>query len=151
PVWTYADSLSWTKGKHSFKFGAEFRFLGSEALESSPPNAFFTPFQPIPQAFGGATPFSPLSVAGGAGLNNTNPLLPTISQNNSARARDLMTFFAGSVSQVSEYLFVTDPKSTTTWSDYRNANLLTTKMKQREFDMYVKDDFKVAKNLTLNL
>ena len=46
PLFEYADTLSWTKGKHAFKGGVDFRFAYSKGYE--------TPTAPIPKAFGGA-------------------------------------------------------------------------------------------------
>src|SRR5215831_1521683 len=39
----------------------------------------------------------------------------------------------------------------TTFGDYRTSPLIVNTIKQREFDLFVKDDYKIRKNLTLNL
>ena len=31
PRWVYADTLSWTRGKHSFKFGGEYRMSSTKS------------------------------------------------------------------------------------------------------------------------
>jgi hypothetical protein len=33
--WVYADTFSWTRGKHSFKFGGEYRLSSSKPLGGS--------------------------------------------------------------------------------------------------------------------
>src|SRR5262249_26611255 len=61
PLYQYADTISWTKGKHAFKGGGEFRYGYSRGSE--------TPTAPTPRA------------TGGAGLNpnqafSNNPAMP---------------------------------------------------------------------------
>src|SRR5919197_1302610 len=46
PLSSYADTLSWTKGKHAFKGGIETRFTYTRGSD--------TPTAPIPRATGGA-------------------------------------------------------------------------------------------------
>ena len=59
-LWTYGDNLSWTKGKHGFKVGAEIRRGHSLAYEMGGSGAVATT---IPRAVGGETPFAPMRVA----------------------------------------------------------------------------------------
>ena len=42
-IWTFGDTLSWTKGKHAFKAGSEFRFASSNGWNDSnmTPQALF--------------------------------------------------------------------------------------------------------------
>jgi hypothetical protein len=149
PVWTYADTMSWTKGKHSFKIGGELRYLSSTSQLSQP--GFFGNFKAIPQAFSGNTALAGLATSGPNAIANTNPLLSGLGSSNAARARDLLTFFSGSLSSVSQLYFLTDPNKLDTWSDYRTEHLITTTTKARELDFFFKDDYKIHKNLTLNL
>src|SRR5262249_2830385 len=66
------------------------------------------------------------------------------------RARNLLNFLSGSLASVNNLYFLTDPKSST-FSDYRNSPFVTNTVKQREFDFFVKDDYKIRRDLTLNL
>src|SRR5262249_27881430 len=66
------------------------------------------------------------------------------------RARNLLNFLAGSLASVNNLYFLTDPKSTK-FSDYRNSPFVTNTVKQREFDLFLKDDYKIRRDLTLNL
>jgi hypothetical protein len=149
PAWTYADTISMTKGNHSLKFGGEVRFLSSTSRLSQP--GFFGDFKAIPQAVGGSLPLTAPATTGPTALSNTNPLLPGLTSQNGSRARDMLNFFAGSLNQVSQLYFLTDAQKLDAWSDFRTTPLITTTTKQREFDVFFKDDYKVTRNLTLNL
>src|SRR5207253_4154409 len=63
PLYTYADTLSWTKGVHSFRGGAEVRFASSTLIDQGTANAWNT----HGRAFGGETPLTPVQ-----GINTTN-------------------------------------------------------------------------------
>ena len=58
--WTYSDTLTWTKGSHSFKFGADFRLTKAQSQMNGvagfgdDPNWF-------PYAFGGSATYAPPS------------------------------------------------------------------------------------------
>ena len=58
PLFDFSDTLSWSVGKHAFKFGADFRFPRSDG----------TSLQPIPRAtngnLGGFNTLSPFAIAG---------------------------------------------------------------------------------------
>src|SRR5207244_7673261 len=73
-----------------------------------------------------------------------------IGSTDASRARNMLLFLSGSLSSVNNLYWLTDPKATT-FSDYRNFSLVTNTIKQREFDFFFKDDYKIRKNLTLNL
>src|SRR5206468_3025158 len=86
---------------------------------------------------------------------NSNPLLSTLggtaAAGNSFRVRNLLNFFSGSLSSVRHEYFLTDSKKLDAFSDYRNSSLITTKIVANEWDVFFKDDYKIRKNLTLNL
>ena len=151
PLWTYGDTFSWTKGKHTYKFGGEVRFASSTSRSSSQgAGSFFTNFKAPVVLVAGATPGSQLPVAGPTAIANTNPVMAGIGSTDASRARNMLLFLSGSLSSVNNLYWLTDPKATT-FSDYRNFSLVTNTIKQREFDFFFKDDYKIRKNLTLNL
>jgi len=151
PLWTYGDTLSWTKGKHSYKFGGEMRFASSTTRSSSQgAGTFFTNFKSPAVVVAGATPGAPLALAGTTAIANTNPAMAGIGQTDGGRARNLLNFLSGSLASVNNLYFLTDPKSTT-FSDYRNDHFVANTVVQREMDFFVKDDYKVRRDLTLNL
>jgi hypothetical protein len=83
PLWSYGDTLSWTKGKHAFKTGGEFRLMSSAPWNDSN----FTP-----QARFGA---------GGAAVTGIDSVaFSGLTGNNTTTARNLLTDLAGSVGSI---------------------------------------------------
>jgi hypothetical protein len=91
PLYDYADTFSWTQGKHSFKTGADVRIAYTSGSE--------TPTAPIPRATGGA--FSTQTFGGFA----NNALLPGLVNANQTTANSLLYFQSGSVASVFQYYF----------------------------------------------
>jgi len=149
PLWTYGDTLSWTKSRHTIKFGGEVRFASSTTRNSSNTTGFSN-FKVPAVVVGGATPGAPLAVTGNSAIASTNPAMTGLQTTDAARARNLLNFLAGSLQSVNNLYFLTDPTSSS-FSDYRNGAFITNTIKQREFDWFVKDDYKIRSSLTLNL
>src|SRR5262249_23072271 len=151
PLWTYGDTLSWSKGRHSYKFGGEIRFASSTTRSSSQgAGTFFTNFKSPVVVVAGATPGAQLALSGTNAISSSNPEMQFIGSTDAGRARNLLNFLSGSLASVNNLYFLTDPKSST-FADYRQDHLVTNTVKQREFDAFFKDDYKIRKNLTLNL
>jgi hypothetical protein len=150
PLWTYGDTLSWTKGVHSFKFGGELRFNSSTSTGSTPGLGFFSNFKSPAVLVGGQTAFSQQLTSGPNALANTNPAMTGLQTNDATRARNLLNYLSGSLASVNNQYFLTDPTATK-FSDYRDQSLITNTIKQREISLFFKDDYKVGRNLTLNL
>ena len=137
PLYDYADTLSWTKGKHAFKAGADYRYAFTSGSE--------TPTAPIPRATGGA----------GQNPNQSfqnNPLLPGLVAANQTAANSLLYFQAGSVNQVFQYYFLQQSKDLH-WDNYMSVpgHRKITEPHQNDWDVFFKDDWKVTPSLTLNL
>jgi Carboxypeptidase regulatory-like domain len=144
-LWSYGDSLSWTKGKHTFKGGAEVRFghsLGYDAGIS--PTA-------IPRAVGGETAFSPIPTPAITAGPNMPGLAGNPGAGNNQRMRNLLDFLAGSVSSVSQFYFMQSPAKLTAFEDYKTFPQRIRDTHQNEMSFFFKDDWKITKNLTLNL
>jgi hypothetical protein len=150
PIWTYGDTLSWTKGKHTIKYGGEIRFASSETQGSSPGLGFFQNNKVPVVVVAGAAPGATLATAGATSISSQNLAMSGIGTNDATKARNLLNFLSGSLTSINNEYFLSDPKATT-FSDYRTSSLLTNTVNQREFDLFFKDDYKVQKNLTLNL
>jgi hypothetical protein len=150
PSFTYGDTLSWSKGTHAFKFGGEIRLNSSTSTGSSPGNAFFVNSKSPVVVVGGAAPGSPLAITGPAAIANTNPAMTGLQGNDATRARNLLNFLSGSLTSINNVYFLTDPNATS-FSDYRNSTLISNTIKQREFSVFAKDDYKISQNVTLNL
>ena len=66
--------------------------------------------------------------------------------------RQLLSFFAGSLSNVNQGSWITDPTNVDTFSDYKNFDHRIRDMhNQNEASIFFKDDWKVLPSLTLNL
>jgi hypothetical protein len=139
-LYTIADTVSWTKGKHAFKFGGEFRPTTSRGY-SNVPNL------PTPRVYTGAgSTISPIASGGSAVIGNA---LTTVRNN----AASLLYLLSGSVNQVEmvywmdSYEDVQDQKwqSIVTRPDIYRTIIIN------EAAGFVKDDWKVRNDLTLNL
>ena len=136
PLWQFGDTLSWTKGKHAFKFGGEARFGHSEGSE--------TPTAPIPKA------------TGGAGLNpnqtfQNNPNLSGLVTTNQTLANQLLYFMSGSLNSAQQYYFIQSADHQNQWMDYLDRQRKITDSHQNEYAFFLKDDWKVTPRFTANL
>src|SRR5262245_3343544 len=146
-LWTYGDNLSWTKGKHAFKVGGEIRRGHSLAYEMGGSGAVATT---IPRAVGGETQFAPISTAA---ISSTNMpgLAGTNASGNNVAMRNLLNFLSGSLTNVTQALFMQDPKKLDAWEDYKTFPFRLRDLHGDESSVFFKDDWKVASTLTLNL
>jgi hypothetical protein len=135
PLFNYADTLSWTRGKHAFRGGVDVRFAYSKGYE--------TPLAPIPKA------------TGGAGLNpnqtfRNNPSMPGLVSNNETVANQLLYFLSGSLNSAQQYYYIESPEQQN-WSSYLDNTRNETWARQNDFSLFFKDDWKVHPSFTLNL
>jgi hypothetical protein len=141
---TFSDSISWTKGKHAFKFGGEVRFghsLGYDAGIS---------ITSVPRAVGGDLTTSAIPAAA---INSTTVpgLAGTPTTGNNQRMRNLMSFLAGSLSQITQFYYMQSPTRLDRFEDYKTFPQRVRDTHQNEMSFFVKDDWKATKDLTLNL
>jgi hypothetical protein len=130
PIFVYNDTLSWTKGKHAFKTGAEFRFSSSRGFNGSENPDWQFPGVSIGA---GSTPVVGISTI--PGLVGANVTL----------AQNVLLDLSGSVSGVSQTYNVRQP------SDQFQPITRVRDYRQNEFGAFFKDDWKIRPNLTLNL
>jgi hypothetical protein len=149
-VWTYGDAMNWTKGRHTFKIGGEIRFVSTFTQGSAPGGGFFQNNKTQVVVAAGDAPGAPLLTAGPTAIANTNPNLSGIGTNDATKGRNLLNFLAGSLSSINNEYFLNKPTDTQ-FADFRTSNLIPNTVVQREWDMFVKDDYKYNKNLTLNI
>jgi hypothetical protein len=133
PMRAIGDDLSWSRGKHAFKMGGEWRRQESNGFND--PN--YTP-----------------RVTLGAGANPTTGLDGTafsgLTSNAASAARNLLYNLTGSVASINQAFGVVNAKDTAlvgtpTIRNNRHWNY------QTEFGAYFKDDWKFGSDLTLNL
>jgi hypothetical protein len=127
PLYQYGDTVTWLKGKHAFKGGAQMFFDSSNGYNS---------FYVIPDAITGAgsIPFANISTISGIGSNLT-------------QAQNLLGDLSGSLSGW-EQSFNSAGGKTPTFvpgeTDRRD-------WRQHEYNAFFKDDWKVSRSLTVNL
>src|SRR5262249_40624366 len=145
--WTYGDNLSWTKGKHAFKTGGEIRRGHSLADEMGGSGAVATT---IPRAVGGETNFAPISTTA---ISSTNMpgLAGTATSGNNAVMRSLLNFLSASLNNVTQTLFMQDPRKLDKFLDYKDNPFRRRDLHGNEANIFFKDDWKVRSTLTLNL
>lgn len=144
PFYTYADTMSWTRGTHSFKGGAEVRFAASKISEDVAGNDWSA----FPRAHGGETPLAPIQ-----GITSVNMpgLQGTSTTGNNYAMRSLLTFLTGSLRQVNQLYYVGSADRLDKFDDYKVSTQRTRELRQNEFSFFFKDDWKIHRDLTLNL
>src|SRR5262245_39471919 len=141
-LYQYADTLSWTKGKHAFKFGGEYRPSSSKGYSNISPNL------PVPRVYTGAGSF-PSPVASGGTAPLPAGALPTLRGNAAA----LLYLLSGSIDSVEQAYWIDSYKDV---QDGKWQSTLTSQEPFRdiiinEISGFAKDDWKITRNLALNL
>jgi hypothetical protein len=159
PTWTFSDTVSWTRGTHSLRFSGELRLNSSKT--DTPGTSDFTGSTTYAAATLGAFGSTAPGTAGVNDFSNSNSRPVTDPNNlkglqNASRtnALALMNYLAGSLSGLAMQYYInspsiSNPPSIGDWQDYRNNEFITVKVKQTEFSAWVKDEWKVTRNLTL--
>jgi hypothetical protein len=143
-LWMAGDSLSWTRGVHAFKFGGEIRRGHSAGYEAG----FGT--TTIPRALGGDTTLAAIP-AGAISSTNMPGLMGTTTSGNNQRMRNLLSFLAGSLSEVTQFYYMQNPTRLDAFEDYKNSPYRFRDTHLNEGSAFFKDDWKVLRSLTLNL
>jgi hypothetical protein len=143
-LYTYADTVSWTRGVHSFKFGGETRIAKSLFGDDVQGNYWST----WGRAHGGESPLAPIQ-----GINSTNMpgLQGSATTGNNVALRSLLSYLSGSLSRVTQLYWVGSADRLDTWDDYRVDVQRERELNQNEFSAFFKDDWKVHRDVTLNL
>jgi hypothetical protein len=153
-LYSYGDTLSWSKGKHAFKFGAELR------LPQNAGNGGVDPYPNITlgnntnatqtvSPFNSATNFPELP-----GLINSS-LVSSFGVTASPRGdvASLSYFLNGSVNTANQFYYINNYSDLTNkrWQDYSTTGIRMRNQILQEWSAFAKDDFKVTKRLTMNL
>jgi TonB-dependent receptor-like protein len=136
PFKQFADTLSFTKGAHSYQAGFSMDFTGSHGFnhggqQTTRPNATLGV---------GAVPVQNITTANFRGLNASDI----------TTAQNVLANLAGSISGIVQQYFVNSPTATD-WADYRQTMLFERYQHQNDWNLFFKDNWKASKNLTLNL
>jgi hypothetical protein len=136
PLYDFADTFSWTRGKHGFKFGGELRLTRSSGFSGAV----------LPTASGGA---------GGntSALSGAITALPNQLAATRTNAANMLYLLNGSVNTASQLYWVASPSDVEngTWQDYSTSNQRLRTTVQNEGDFFFKDDWKATRSLTFNL
>ncbi|PYS09886.1 MAG: hypothetical protein DMG15_22515 [Acidobacteria bacterium] len=138
PLFTYNDSLSWTKAKHAFKTGFEARFTSSRGWNGTDNPKWYV-YPSVVVASSTVNPSVPVTgIATIPGLMGTNVVT----------AQNLLLDLSGSVSSVtlSNGFNVNRPDEQTFSALPRIKDF-----HQNEWAAFIKDDWKIYPSLTLNL
>jgi hypothetical protein len=150
-LFNYADTLSMSRGKHSFKGGIELRLprtAGNGALQPYPTVT-------LGNNGGAGTTLSPFSTATNFSTELPGLLSTAVTGGQAMRttATNLLYFLNGSVSTASQSYWITNSNNVTSgkWSDYSTTGDRLRNQIEKEWAGFVKDDFKITRRLTLNL
>ncbi len=127
PVYTLGDSVSWTHGRHSIKFGFQVDYTATNSYNIN----------------NNVTPLVTLG-AGSTAVSGVNTLPGLVSQNDTL-AQGILTDLTGSVSTIAQGFGVANGKNPQ-WIVYPSRAAF----EQRDANGFIKDDFKVTSNLTVN-
>src|SRR6266850_1959522 len=144
PLYTYADSITWTTGTHTFKGGAEVRFSHSRYSDDVDGNNWSS----YARAFGGDSPLAPTQNIDGAHMSG---LQGTATSGNNLAMRSLLSLLSGSLSQVTQLYWLGSSAQLDKFQDYRTAVQRVRELNQKEMSVFFKDDWKIKRDLTLNL
>lgn len=153
PLYDYADTLSWTRGRHGLKFGVDYRRASSNGYNSGTGST-------LPNVTGGASTglTSILANTTTTGIFG-NQLIDFLSAapNNGTSARaasaNLLYFLNASIQSASQLYWIDDASDVQngTWEDMATRGKKFRDQHSSEWSAFWKDDWKVTKNLTLNL
>ena len=136
PLFNYADTLSYTKGKHAFRTGVDLRFTRSTGYS------------------GGVVP----TATGGAGGNpstlaNAIAGLPNQLAGSRTNAANMLYLLSGSLNTASTFYWVGSQEDAKkgVWQDYTTTQKRIREQVANEWAVFFKDDWKVRPSLTVNL
>src|SRR6266850_136122 len=133
PQYSFADTLSWSKGTHAFKFGGEWRYGWTQGANEV------------------MTPLARLGAGGVPVANIDNVAIPGLSANNQTTARNLLTDLSGSVASITQAFDVRDSTERVFRGISDGRILKLRDFRGTEFSGFFKDNWKVRPDLTLNL
>jgi Carboxypeptidase regulatory-like domain len=161
-LWTYRDNLSWTMGAHSLKFGGDLRLSSSDGSSN---------LNVIPRISGGAggNPILPVDTLGtqqagfeelldtdptygaGAGPVDSAGNLTYFRGGNEGTLNNLLLFQSGSISNMTQLYFLQFGDRLDAFENYSTNGLRARNWQQHEAALFAKDDWKITRDLTLNL
>ena len=159
-LYNYADTISWTHGRHAFKFGAEYRHTVSNGYNNIGAGGGVR--IPFARVIGGSDTnnTSELNTAGSTQNGTNGNLLPASVLSNSGNALsnrtnavNMLYFMAGSISGVQSLYWIdeADDVATGNWESVVTQPRKFRDTVENELSFFAKDDWKITRNLTLNV
>src|SRR5688572_9762159 len=149
---TFSDTLTWTRGQHTWRFGGDYRTTTAEVFNN--PNL-------IPRATGG-TGNVPVTIPscganctfealldGDSNYGNGNPT--HFQSGNLANLENVLLLQSGSLGNLQQYYFAESVDTIDTFASYSVARNRFRTWRQNEFAAFFQDDWKLTRNLTLSL
>jgi carboxypeptidase family protein/TonB-dependent receptor-like protein len=136
PFTQWADTLSFTKGAHSFSVGAEMDFTSSHAGNTG--NTQTT----RPEAFIGINSGFP------SPLTTSQPYATGLNSNDLLTANNILATLSGSINNVQETFYINSPTQQG-WTDYTSTIFFSREQHENDWNLFFKDNWKATKNLTL--
>jgi len=168
--WTITDNFTWMHGAHAVRVGGDVRLTKSYqesqgglnsgsngGIGGASRNTLTTP-----TVYGGISPYSipgwqyPTNIGLVGNQMNFNVTAGGALVNGSTGTYggmlDLLTYMSGSVSEIRQLYFVNDPYQNK-WNDVVNKKeqMQIVDMRQKEFSIFAKDDWRVRPTFTVNL
>ncbi len=156
PRWSFADTLTWTHGRHSMRFGAETQRTQSYQ-EINGALSFTTGTTTVPAIRGGGVVFSGYSA--NTGFHNPYTYASSLPGaagglywgNVVAGAYSLLNIYAGQVTNVDQFRFINSPTATTYNDITKGENTRITDFRQNQISLFMQDDWRVTDTITLNM
>jgi hypothetical protein len=151
PLYNFADTVRWTRGAHALRMGGEYRMTRSNGYNFLPYN--------LPRLTGGAgnhtaTAIAPQSTGNPTGIPGllSSSTSTTITATESS-ARNLLYMLAGSINSGNVGYWINSPDDVTNakWEDFITERYKYRDQRANEWSAFFQDDWKVTRDLTLNL
>ena len=136
PLKQIADTISFSKGAHSFQTGFQFNWFNSKSSNAGGQQT--------------TRPFANLGQSNIAVQGITTSAFPGLSTFDISTAQNLLANLAGSVDSITQQAFVNSPTQQT-WSTYQDGILYNRNIHQNDWNLFFKDTWKVSQNLTLTM
>jgi Ca-activated chloride channel homolog len=164
PRWTYGDTITWTRGKHSMKLGGEMqRSQSHQTIDGAISSGTGALVQPsvrgnvvwsgygansgLTSDYAGVISADPAVMPGAVGGYRFGFALGNVVSG----AYNLMNIMAGSVSSIDQYRFISSPRDLTYNNIVNGKNRRIIDYRENQFSLFAKDDWKLNESFTLNL
>ena len=155
PRYQWGDTVSWVKGAHSVRFGGEFRRSNSFSRDAwlfNPTN--FQWGDSFPEFQGGELPGTPQTFENVDPSWGADSLAGSDASNGNRRSmRDMLIFLSGSLASIKQVRYINNIQQSDqgVWNDPTTEPLMERNTILKEFSFFIKDDWKIRPDLTLNL